>query len=62
MELFIDSEVIFSQEGTTLGDTLVMPMHAVAILPLIKRLPDSITQVWYADDVIALGSVSSLHK
>ena len=54
-ELFIDGEVIYSQEGTTQGDPMAMPMYAVATLPLIKRLPKSTTQVWYADDASALA-------
>jgi len=37
-----------------------MPMYAVATLPLIKRLPESVTQVWYADDASALGSTFNL--
>ena len=61
-ELFIDGEVIFSKEGTTQGDPLAMPMYALATLPLINRLPVSVTQVWYADDVTALGSISDLRN
>jgi len=37
-----------------------MPMFAVATIPLIERLPDPITQVWYTDDASALGSVADL--
>ena len=36
--------------------------NAVATIPLIKKLPDSVTQVWYADDATALGSVSCLRE
>ncbi len=61
-ELFIDGEVIYSQEGITQGDPLAMPMYAVATLPLIKRLPKSATQVWYADDGSALGTVTNLRE
>ena len=59
-DLFIDGEAILSQEGTTQGDPLAMPMYAMATLPLIERLPQSATQVWYADDASALGSLSDL--
>ena len=61
-DLFIDGECLLSQEGTTQGDPLAMPMYAVATIPLIKKLPDSVTQVWYADDATALGSVSCLRE
>ena len=59
-ELFIDGEVIYSQEGTTQGDPLAMPMYAVATIPMIKRLPKSTTQVWYADDASALDTTTNL--
>ena len=61
-ELFIDGEVIYSQEGTTQGDPLAMPMYAVATLPMINRLPKSTTQVWYADDASALGTITNLRE
>ena len=59
-DLFIDGETILSQEGTTQGDPLAMPMYAVATIPLIEKLPDTVTQVWYADDASALGSAANL--
>ena len=61
-ELFIDGEVIFSREGTTQGDPLAMPMYAIATIPLIWRISNSVTQVWYADDTAALGSVTELRN
>ena len=61
-ELFIDGEVIFSREGTTQGDPLAMPMYAIATIPLISRLPASVTQMWYADDAAALGTVGELRN
>ena len=57
---FIDGEVIMSQEGTTQGDPLAMPMYAVATLPLIRKLPRSVRQTWYADDATALGAITNL--
>lgn len=59
-ELFIDGEVLLSQEGTTQGDPLAMPMYAVATIPLIESLPESVKQVWYADDASSLGHVHQL--
>ncbi len=37
-----------------------MPMFALATIPLIRSLPDSVTQIWYADDGAALGNISDL--
>ena len=59
-QLFVDGYSLLSQEGTTQGDPLAMPMYTLATVPLIKSLPDSVTQVWYADDATALGTVSHL--
>ena len=59
-DLFVDGDCLLSQEGTTQGDPLAMPMYALATVPLINRLSrDSITQIWYADDV---GKVSDLRE
>ena len=58
--LFIDGDVILSQEGTTQGDPLSMAFYALATLPLIKSLPNSVHHIWYADDVSAVGSVKDL--
>ena len=35
---------------------------AQCTLPLIKRLPDSVTQVWYADVATALGHTAELRE
>ena len=40
IQLFIDGEVLLSQEGTTQGDPLAMAMYAVAVTLLIHRLED----------------------
>ena len=61
-ELFIDGEVIYSQEGTTQGDPLAMPMYAMATIPLIKRLPKPATQICYADDGSAFGNIMDLRE
>ena len=56
-QLFVDGCTLFSQEGTTQGDPLATPMHAIATLPPIHRLndPDSSTsQLWYADNATAM--------
>ncbi len=60
-ELFVDGEVILSQEGTTQGDPLAMPMYGLATIPLIKKLDGLCKQVWYADDSAAIGTIEQLH-
>ena len=46
------------------GDPLAMPLCALATIPLIKHLSNTsdATQVWYADDAAATGSLSSLRN
>ena len=50
-ELFVGGTTIHSKEETTQGDPLAMPMYAIALLPLIKKVNPhcSVTQAWYAD-------------
>ena len=61
-ELFVDGKTLYSQEGTTQGDPLAMPMYSLATLPLIEKVnPDlSVIQSWFADDATAAGSISKL--
>ena len=59
-DLFVDGKVLLSQEGTTQGDPLAMPMYALATIPLINQLKGDNTQVWYADDAAAAGNLSCL--
>ena len=63
-ELFVDGLTLASEEGTTQGDPLAMPMYALATIPLINRVGDSlnIVQVWYADDASAAGDLSSIRS
>ena len=60
--LYIGGDTLLSEEGTTQGDPLAMPMYALAILPLSERLPSAVTQVWYADDACACGSIAQLRQ
>ncbi len=46
-ELFVDGDVIHSQEGTTQGDPMAMPMYAIATVPFIKKLTSGAKQTWY---------------
>ena len=57
-ELLIDGTVIYSMEGTTQADPLAVGMYAIGT-PLIRRLSDSVTQVWYADGAAAAGSLEN---
>ena len=59
-ELFVDGDIILSQEGTTQGDPLAMAMYGLAIIPLITRLDGLCKQVWYADDSAAFGTIEQL--
>ncbi len=61
-ELYADGMVIMSEEGTTQGDPLAMPLYGLATIPLINRLNNvqGMKQVWYADDASATGQLSSL--
>ena len=61
-DLYIDGEVLYSQEGTTQGDPLAMPFYALATMPLITKLSDSVDQTWYADDAAATGKISCLRS
>ncbi len=61
-QLFVDGEAILSQEGTTQGDPLAMTMYAIGTLPLIHRLDQQVTQVWYTDDATAGGRLHHLHS
>jgi len=38
-----------------------MVMYAIGTLPLIHKLQDNVTQVWYADDASAGRKTSDLH-
>ena len=52
-----------SCEGTTQGDPLAMAFYALATLPLLKHLHDTVEnvrQVWYADDSGAAGRLQPL--
>ena len=44
-ELYVDGDVLFSQEGTTQGDLLAMPMYTLATIPLIKKLKSNVNDV-----------------
>ena len=59
-ELFVDGNILLSQEGTTQGDPLAMPRYALATIPLIKKLKGNSTQIWYADDAAATGKITDL--
>ena len=60
--LYIMGDTLVSEEGITQGDPIATHMYALATLPFIDHLPKILTQVWYADDACACGSVTGLHK
>ena len=59
-DLLVDGDVILSQEGTTQGDPLAMPMYGLATIPIIRKLDSICEQIWYADDSAAIGTVVQL--
>ena len=54
--------MIKSAEGTTQGDPLAMPIYAIATIPLIKKLTQDTTQIWYADDAASMGKMDHVRK
>ena len=58
--LFSEDDTIYSPEGSTQGDPLGMPMYALATVPLIRKLPTSLQQTWYADDAAGTGKMINL--
>ena len=61
-DLFVDGSTLLSQEGTTQGGPLAMPLYAIATLPLIRSLNADVKQVWYADYVSACGKIQALRS
>ena len=60
VQMFISSETILSQEGTTQGDPLSMTMYTIASAPLIQYLQtDDVCQIWYADDASATSKLKN---
>ena len=59
-DIFVDGDIILSQEGTTQGDPLAMAIYGLATIPLITRLDGLCKQVWYADDSAAFGTIEQL--
>jgi len=58
---YINGNFVLSQEGTTQGDPLAMPMYALGVVPLIQKLAGiDVSQMLYADDALAGGSLRSL--
>jgi hypothetical protein len=51
-----------SEEGTTQGDPLAMPLYALSMVPLLNALRGPSHQIWYADDAQATGKLESLRQ
>ena len=55
--------IVYSKEGVTQGDPLSMFLYAIGTLPLIHSLKSQmVTQVWYADDASAGGTLRELRN
>ena len=59
-DLYIEGEMLYSQEGTTQGYSLVMPFYALATVPLINKQTSTLDQTWYADHAAATGKTTNL--
>jgi len=59
--LFIGGKHLLSSDGTTQGDSLVMAMYVISVIPLIDAICDcDVWQAWFADDVTAAGSLTGV--
>ena len=54
--------MIKSREGTTQDDPLAMSIYAIATIPLIRKLNQEVTQIWYADDAASMGKISQMRE
>ena len=61
-KLLVNDATLYSEEGTTQGDPLAMPMYALTTIPLINNLnvATDLKQIWYADDAAASGKLPPL--
>ena len=64
MCLFVESQCLLSEEGTTQGDPLPIAKYSIGTLPLIRRLDGNgiAKQTWYADDSAAASSLEKLRR
>ena len=62
-ELFVDSETLYSHEGTTQGDLLAMAFNALATVSLIKacNVSEPTGEVWFVNDATGSGRLTALH-
>ena len=60
--LFIEGDTpYFPKKEPPKGiDPLGMPMYTLATVPLIKKLPTTVKQTWYADDTAGTGKIANL--
>ena len=60
--LFVDGECLLSEEGTTQGDPMAMPMYVIGLLPLMQKVASSSAaqHIWFADDFTAAGRMRAL--
>ena len=61
--LFIDGEVLYSEEGTTQGDPLSMAFYALATIPLADACRvNGLDDVWFADDASGSADFNVLRQ
>lgn len=62
-QLFVDNQVLLSEEGTTQGDPLAMAFYALATVPLAQRCGVELSsEVWFADDATGSGRLLKLRE
>jgi hypothetical protein len=63
--LFVNDELLLSEEGVTQGDNSAMAKYSCSLMPLIRNITlnsiiQNTSQIWYADDAAAGGKLNGL--
>ena len=62
-ELYVDHQVLLSEEGVTQGDPLSMAFYALATVPLAQRCKVDLSgEAWFADDAAGSSTILILRN